>query len=70
MRMLDTFSKLLDTTNIRKKQNNYGSQSDVSIANLYREELGISSGFSIEAFNQSEFMQMASLVDINNKDAF
>lgn len=40
------------------------------MANLYREELGIGSGFSIEAFSQSEFLQMASLVDINNKDAF
>lgn len=41
MRMLDTFSKLLDVTNKRKKENNFGNQTELSLTNVYKDELGI-----------------------------
>lgn len=68
--MLDTFSKLLDVTNKRKKENNFGNQTELSLTNVYKDELGINQGFNLLDFNHSELMQMASLVDIRNKDSF
>ena len=70
MRMLDTFSKLLDVTNKRKKENNFTSQTEISLTSVYKAELGLSQGFSFAEFNHSDFIQMASLVDITNKDSF
>ena len=41
MRMLDTFSKLLDVTNKRKKENFAANQTEISLTNIYKDELGL-----------------------------
>jgi len=40
------------------------------LTSVYKAELGLSQGFSFAEFNHSDFIQMASLVDITNKDSF
>jgi hypothetical protein len=70
MRMLDQFSKLMDTSNKKRTRPEAQSQSNIGLTSLYREDLGLANAFNLDRYNRSDFIHLISLVDEKQRENY